>query len=105
MVYRDLVVYVKSLNANSVAANTAAEQTFAVTGLDASRDVVLSVSCADPTNGLGALGIGNARISADDTLALTFVNATEGAINASASNFVIVVGRTSTDPSADGDRL
>jgi len=104
MVYRDLVVYVKSLNLVSVNAAKSEEQDFTVTGLDASRDVLVSVTAADPAN--LPLGIGNMRISADNTLSLTFYNSDKtNAVDPDAMTFTIVVGRTRTDPSADGDKL
>lgn len=102
MVYRDIKVYKKTLDPASVAANTTAEQTFTVTGLDASRDVVLNV--VKPTNTAG-LSIVNARISADNTLAITFGNHTAGALDPAAEDYLIVVGRTGTDPTVDGDLL
>lgn len=102
MVYRDIKVYKKNLNPASVAANTTAEQTFTVTGLDASRDVVLNV--IKPTNTAG-LSVVNARISADDTLAITFGNHTGSGVDAAAEDYLIVVGRCGTDPLVDGDLL
>jgi hypothetical protein len=105
MVYRDLVVYIKSLNMASIAANTSAPQNFTVSGLDASRDVVLNFYSTDPVNGIGGAALSNAFAIADNTLSVTFVNPTGSAIDKDASNFVLVVGRTRTDPSADGDRL
>ncbi len=61
-----------TLSPSAVAANTTAEQTFTVTGLKTS-DFVLSVSKPSAQAGLG---IGNARVSAANTLALTFSNNT-----------------------------
>lgn len=60
-----------SINVGSVAANTTAEQTFTVTGLRVG-DVVL---VNKPSLSAG-LGVVNARVSASDTLALTFSNST-----------------------------
>jgi hypothetical protein len=103
MVYRDLIVYIKSLNAASVNANTSEEQAFTVTGLNATRDIIVAVSAA---NGAAlAMGIGNARVSADDELSLTFTNPAITSKDANAQNFTIVVGRAGSDPAADGDRL
>ena len=59
----------------SVAANTTAEQTFTVAGLPASSQVV--VNKPSVTTGLG---IGNARVSALNTLAITYINNTASAI-------------------------
>lgn len=59
----------------SVAANTTAEQTFTVVGLPANSQVVVN----KPTVTTG-LGLGNARVSALNTLAITFINNTASAI-------------------------
>lgn len=64
----------------AVAANTTAEQTFTVTGL-LTTDVV---SVNKPTAQAG-LGIVGARVSAADTLAITFSNNTGAAITPTAA--------------------
>lgn len=65
------VVYTPTLSPASVAANTTAEQTFTVTGLVAASGVIVN----KPTwqQGLGIMGV---RVSALNTLAVTFINAT-----------------------------
>lgn len=68
----------------SVAANTTAEQTFTVTGLAASCAVEVNKPTATP--GLALVG---ARISAINTLALTFANVTAAAIIPPAENYLI----------------
>jgi hypothetical protein len=65
-----------TLDVASVAANTSAEQTFTVTGL--TTDMFVAVNKSDLDAGLV---VGNARVSAADTLALTFGNSTAGAID------------------------
>lgn len=74
-----LAAVMRSLQATltpvSVAANTSAEQTFTVTGLPASSQVVVN----KPTVTAG-LGIGGARVSALNTLAINFINNTSAAI-------------------------
>ena len=80
-------VYKQTLSPAQVAANTTAEQTLIVTGLKAS-DTVLSV--VKPTADAG-LGIVGARISADDTLAITFANVTAGALTPTASEDYLVM--------------
>ena len=83
-------VYKEILSPAQVAANTTAEQTFTVSGLLAS-DILLGVT--KPSSDAG-LGIAGARISADDTLAVTFVNATAGALTPTASeDYLITVMR------------
>lgn len=66
--------YSSTLTPASVAADTSAEQTFTVTGLTTSQVVV--VNGPTPTAGTGIV---NARVSAANTLALTFINSTAAA--------------------------
>lgn len=82
-------VYSQSLDVASVAANTTAEQTFTVTGLSTADKVFVN----KPSVNAG-LGIVNARVSAADTLALTFVNATAGAIDPAAETYTIFAVRS-----------
>lgn len=65
-----------TLDVASVAANTSAEQTFTVNGLTV--DMMVFVNKPDLDAGLV---VGNARVSAANTLALTFGNSTAGAVN------------------------
>lgn len=102
MVYRDLVVYSSSINIASVASQTTVEQTFTVNGLVAATDVILSVS--KPTCSAG-LAIGNARVSGDNTLALTLVNCSAGAVDPAAETYLIVAGRVGGSSIANGNRL
>jgi len=67
--------YSKALSPTSVAANTAVEQTFAVPGV-AVGDVVFVNKPAQQTG----LGVAGCRVSAANTLAITFVNATASPI-------------------------
>jgi len=66
---------------SSVAANTTAEQTVAVTGL-ATTDVVIGIS--KPTAQAG-LGVAGGRVSSAGNLGITFVNASTAAITPTAS--------------------
>jgi hypothetical protein len=68
----------------SVAANTSAEQTTTVNGL--TTDMVVIVQ--KPTASAG-IGIVNARVSAANTLAVTFMNATASPVNAGAESYRI----------------
>lgn len=70
-----LLAYAQTLTPVSVAANTTAEQTFTVTGLVAATPVW--VNKPSPTNGLGIVGV---RVSAANTLAITYGNVTAAAI-------------------------
>lgn len=69
----------------SVASATTAEQTATVPGLRVGDFVVASKPSA--TAGVGVV---NARVSAADTLALTFVNATAGAVNAASETWTVL---------------
>ena len=68
----------------SVAANTTAEQTFTVAGLPANSQVVVNKPSVTP-----GLGLGGARVSALNTLALNYVNNTASAITPPAETYVI----------------
>lgn len=74
-----------TLDPASVAANTTAEQTFTVSGLQTSDFVVVS----KPTHEAG-LGIVNARVSASNTLAITFSNSTGSAIDPASATYSII---------------
>lgn len=87
-----------SLSPAAVGANTTAEQTFTVNGL-LPGDVV---SVTKPTTQAG-LGIVNSRVSAINTLAITFSNNTGGGITPTAGEaYIIELNRPSntTLPSA-----
>lgn len=81
-------VFTQSLNVASVAANTSAEQDFTVSGLK-TTDLVFVTK---PALSAG-LVIGNARVSADDTLSITFGNLTGSAIDPAAETYTIAVLR------------
>ena len=70
----------------SIAASTTVEQTVTVSGLK-SQDIVLSVIKPTLTTGVGVL---QARISADDTLAIQMVNATVGAVDAPSESYKLI---------------
>ena len=77
------------LSPASVAANTTAEQTFTVP-LRAG-DMIFDIT--KPTNQPG-LGVVNTRISAANTVAITFINATAGAIVPTAGEtYLLLLGR------------
>lgn len=83
----NLKVFSQSLDVASVAANTTAEQTFTITGLVAD-DIVLTVIKPALTAGLGICGY---RVSAANTLAITFNNNTGGALDPAAQTYTVVV--------------
>lgn len=74
-----------SIDVASVAANTTAEQTFTVPGLLTGDAVFVNKPSAS-----AGLGVVNARVSAADTLALTFVNATGSPINPAAETYTVL---------------
>lgn len=74
----------QALDVASVAANTTAEQTFTVPGLKTQDMVFVN----KPSASAGA-GIVNARVSAADTLAITFVNATAAPIDPASETYKI----------------
>ncbi len=77
-----------TLNPASVAANTIAEQTFTVAGLTTSDIVTVN----KPTLTAG-IGIVNARVSAADTLAITFINNTGSPVDPASEVYLIVAIR------------
>lgn len=85
---KGISVYTVSINPASVATITTAEQTFTVNGLQVG-DIPVVVK---PSLTAG-LGIANARVSAANTLAITFVNPTAAAIDAAAENYTILAFR------------
>ena len=78
-------VITKSIDVASVAANTTAEQTFAITGLRVGDFVTVS----KPSLSAG-LGVVNARVSAADTIAISFVNATGSPIDPASETYLIL---------------
>ena len=83
-----------ALSPAAVGANTTAEQTFTVQGLLVGDEVNVS----KPTTQAG-IGIVNARVSAANTLAITFSNNTGGGLTPTAGEvYVIAVNRPSNLP-------
>lgn len=78
-------VITTSINVASVAANTTAEQTFSITGLRVGDFVTV----LKPSLSAG-LGVVNARVSAADTIAISFVNATASPIDPAAENYLVL---------------
>jgi hypothetical protein len=73
----------------SIAANTSAEQTFAVSGLTTADKVFVN----KPTIQAG-LGIVGARVSATDTLAITYGNFTASPIVPTAETYAVLAVRS-----------
>lgn len=81
-----------TLNPAAVAANTTAEEAFTVATLTTSDRVFVS----KPSLTAG-VGIVNARVSAADTIAITFVNATGAPVNPASETYSILVVRSQDD--------
>jgi len=81
-------LYSQSLSPSSVAANTTAEQTFTVTGLNTNDLVFINKPSLD-----AGLGVVNSRVSASNTLAVTYINATGGALTPSTETYKMLTVR------------
>lgn len=79
-----------TLTSVAVSTITTAEQTYTVQGLQVG-DIVVSVN--RPNNTPVGVGIVNARVSAANTLALTWVNPTAGSVTPGAGAFALVIAR------------
>lgn len=84
-----IVVYSQTITPASVAAATVAEQTFTVTGLTTADKVIVNHAATG-----NATGIAGVRVSAADTLAISFVNPTAGALVPGAGTYSIVAIRS-----------
>ena len=80
--------FTETLNPTTVAANTTDEQTFTVNGLTTSDIVYVN----KPSHTTG-LGIVNARASAANTLAITFINPTGSGIDPPEEDYLITAIR------------
>lgn len=89
-------IYQLTLSPASVAANTTAAQTFTFKGLNA---ILHFVSVNYVSTAQAGLGIVNARVSAADTLEITFINATASPITPTASGlYNLLVNRSEYNP-------
>lgn len=80
-----MLMYTQTLTPTSVAAATTAEQTFTVTGLVSGTPVAINAQAAFAAG----IGIAGVRVSATDTLAITFINTTSAAITPAAFSALI----------------
>jgi hydrogenase maturation factor len=90
-----IYVISSTLDVASVAANTTAEQTFTVNGLKVGDAVIVNKPSAN-----AGLGVVNARVSAANTIAITFVNATGSGIDPSSESYTIVIFRPESQVAA-----
>jgi len=77
--------YSVALTPVSVAANTTAEQTFTVTGLNANDLVFINKPSAQ-----AGLGVAGTRVTAANTIGITYINPTGGAIVPTAETYKVV---------------
>ncbi len=82
-----------TLDPASVATITAAEQDFTVPGVKAG-DLIIYCGMTTATAGLGIAGY---RVKAANTISVTFVNPTAGALDAASGNFKMVFLRPESD--------
>lgn len=85
-----------AIDVTSKSANTTGEQTVTVPGVKAG-DIVVAVN--KPSHSAG-LGIVNARVSAADTIAITFGNYTGSPIDPASETYTIVIARPENTPPA-----
>ena len=82
-----------TLNPASVATITTAEQDFTVPGVLVG-DLILSFAMTTASAGLGVAGY---RVKSANTISVTFVNPTAGAIDAASGNFKLVIARLDSE--------
>lgn len=82
-----------TLDPASVATITAAEQDFTVPGVLAS-DLIVVFAMITATAGLGVAGY---RVKSANTVSVTFVNPTAGALNAASGTFKLMIARIDGD--------
>lgn len=78
-----------SIDVTSKSAATSAEQDITVTGVEVG-DIVLAINKPSLNAGLGVV---NARVKSANTIAITYMNATAGAIDPAAETYTLVIGR------------
>lgn len=83
------IVYSQTITPASVAAATVAEQTFTVTGLATTDKVVVNHAATG-----NATGVAGVRVSAPNTLVISYVNPTAGALTPAAGTYVILAFRS-----------
>lgn len=80
-----------TIDVASVGANTTAEQTFTLKGLKVGDFVLVNKPALN-----AGLGVCNARVSAADTIALTFNNNTAAGIDPASQTYLVLVMRPNT---------
>lgn len=83
-----ITVLTATVDLGSVAANTSEEETATVTGVKSGDYVAVMKSDLD-----AGIMIGTCRVSADDTVAITVMNSTAGAVDAASETMTFLVIR------------
>lgn len=78
-----------SIDVTSKSAATSAEQDITVNGVEV-NDIVIAINKPSLNAGLGVV---NARVKSANTIAITYMNATAGAIDPAAETYTLVIGR------------
>lgn len=84
-----VMAFTVTFNPASIASATSAEQDVTVTGVQA-NDIVIAVNKPTATAGVGIV---NARVKSANTVSLTFMNATAGALDPASESYTFVIGR------------
>lgn len=79
-----MYVIKQTLTPAAVGANTTAEQTFTVNGLRVGDSIDINKASHQ-----AGLSIGNVRVSANNTLAIQYVNTTAGSITPTSEQYII----------------
>ena len=87
------VIQVPVAAGGTIAANSTVERTYTVPGLRVG-DVATANKPSAFTSGLG---LANARVSAADTLALSYINATAGALSIQTETWLVQIDRPGYD--------
>ena len=88
LVFPKISTYLESINLTAVGANSFSTQTFTVSGLTMEDTIVVN-----PPTLTAGLYLITYRVSADDTLSLTFQNTTGGSINEAAADYKVMACR------------
>ncbi len=84
-----IVEFTAALTPSAVSANSVAEQTFTVTGILTSDKLVNVIKPTLTTH----IGIVGARISANNTIAITYLNSSGGSATPAAETYSVLVWR------------
>jgi len=80
--------YEETITPAQVAANITVEETFTLTGINSNDTIIIN-----PPSTTAGIGIAGVRVSAKDTIAITFINTTAGALTPPSGEYIIVAIR------------